>query len=110
MSKYNVGDYIRIKTIDELLKTYQNNIEKYKSIQKQTSFYSSSGLLFTESMLSFCGKAYKVIDKDYYDSEDVRIRANDRGIIGYYCISPEWISQEIRMDFDIDKEKILSMI
>lgn len=32
MSKYSAGDYIRIKTIDELLETYQNNMEKYESI------------------------------------------------------------------------------
>ena len=110
MSKYNVGDYIRIKTIDELLETYRNNVEEYKSIQKQTSFYSSSGLLFTELMFSFCGKVYKVIDNDYHNSEDARIRVNDRKKLGYYRISPEWISQEIRMDFDIDKEKVLLMI
>lgn len=109
MSKYNVGDYIRIKTIDELLETYRNNIEKYKSIQEQTSFRSSSRILFTESMFSLCGKVYKVIDNDY-PSGDIGIHVSDGKNPGYYCISPEWISREIRMDFDIDKEKILLMI
>lgn len=76
MSKYNVGDYIRIKTIDELLETYRNDIEKYKSIQEQISFRSSSRLLFTKSMFSFCGKTYKVVDNDYY-IENARIRVDD---------------------------------
>lgn len=109
MSKYNVGDYIRIKTIDELLETYRNNIEKYKSIQEQTSFRSSSRILFTESMFSFCGKAYKVIGDDYFNG-NVRIRVDDGKKPGNYLISPEWISREIGLDFDIDKEKILLMI
>lgn len=109
MSKYSAGDYIQIKTIDELLETYQNNMEKYESIQKQTSFHSSSGLLFTENMFSFCGKAYEVVDKDYYN-EDTRIRVYNKRKIGYYRISPEWISQAKEMDFNIDKEKILSII
>lgn len=109
MSKYNVGDYIRIKTIDELLETYRNNIEKYKSIQEQTSFRSSSKVLFTKDMFSFCGKIYKVTDNGY-STGDIGIYVGDGKKPGYYCISPEWISRETRMDFDIDKEKILLMI
>lgn len=109
MSKYNVGDYIRIKTIDELLETYQNDMKKYKSIQEQTSFRSRSGLLFIESMFSLCGKVYKSIDNDY-SNEDIRIRVDDKRKFNYYRISPEWISQAKEMDFNIDKEKILSII
>lgn len=109
MSKYNVGDYIRIKTIDELLETYQDMESKCEAIQKQTSFRSRSGLLFIESMFSLCGKVYKSIDNDY-SNEDIRIRVDDKRKFNYYRISPEWISQAKEMDFNIDKEKILSII
>ena len=108
MSKYNVGDYIRIKTIDELLETYQNDMKKYKSIQEQTDFRSSSRVLFTEDMFSFCGKAYEVVDNDY-PTGDIGIHVGDGEKVGYYCISPEWISDK-DVEFRIDKEKVLLLI
>ena len=76
MSKYNVGDYIRIKTIDELLETYQNNMKKYKSVQERTCFRSSSRVLFTEDMFSFCGKTYKVTSNGYHTG-DLGIHVDD---------------------------------
>lgn len=106
MSKYNVGDYIRIKTIDELLETYQNDMKKYKSIRKQTSFRSSLGLLFTESMFSLCGKVYKSTDNDYFN-ENIMIYIDDER--KYYLISSEWISDK-DVEFSIDKEKVLLLI
>lgn len=110
MSKYNIGDYIQIKTIDELLKTYQDMESKCEAIRKQTSFRSRSGLLFIESMFSLCGKVYKCIDNDYFN-EDIRIRVDDKRKFGhYYRISPEWISEAKDIEFSIDKEKVLLLI
>lgn len=60
-------------------------------------------------MFSFCGKAYEVVDEDYYN-EDTMICVYNKRKIGCYRISPEWISQAKEMDFNIDKEKILSII
>lgn len=107
MSKYSAGDYIQIKTIDELLETYQDMESKCEAIRKLTSFRSSSGLLFTESMFSLCGKVYKSIDNDYF-TKNIRIYIDDER--KYYLISPEWISQAKEMDFNIDKEKVLLLI
>lgn len=109
MSKYNTGDYIQIKIIDELLKTYQGMESECEAIRKQTSFRSRSGLLFIESMFSLCGKVYKCIDNDYFNG-DTRICVGDKRKFHYYRISPEWIKQAKEMDFNIDKEKILSII
>lgn len=106
MSKYSAGDYIQIKAIDELLETYQGKGSKCEAIRKRTYFRSSSGLLFTESMFSLCGKAYKSTDNDYFNG-NIMIYIDDER--KYYLISSEWISDK-DVEFSIDKEKVLLLI
>lgn len=50
------------------------------------------------------------VNGNLFRIKNVRIRVDDGKKPGNYLISPEWISREIGLDFDIDKEKILLMI
>lgn len=105
MRKYNIGDYIRIKTIDELLETYQDMKLIRKVILSRGTFNSTTSVSFIPSMYQLCGKSVRV-HSVYKIGEDVRVNECGR----YYRISPEWISQAKEMDFNIDKEKVLLLI
>lgn len=105
MSKYSAGDYIRIKTIDELLETYHKQPKIAKAINDHTEFVSK-GQIFTRGMYSYCGKSFEV---ERVVVGGLVVRVPDNRYIRHIHLNHEWISNK-DVEFSIDKEKVLLLI
>lgn len=105
MDKIKKGDWVEIKSVDELLETYHKQPEIAKAINDRTDFISK-GQIFTRGMYSCCGKSFEV-ERVVVGGLVVRVPGN--GYIRHIHLNHEWISDK-DVEFSIDKEKVLLLI
>lgn len=105
MDKIKKGDWVKIKTVGELLETYHKQPEIAKAINDRTDFISK-GRLFTRGMYSCCGKSFEV---ERVVVGGLVVRVPDNRYIRYIRLNHEWISDK-DIEFSIDKEKVLLLI
>lgn len=105
MDKIKKGDWVKIKTVGELLETYHKQPEIAKAINDRTDFISK-GRLFTRGMYSCCGKSFEV---ERVVVGGLVVRVPDNRCIRYIRLNHEWISDK-DIEFSIDKEKVLLLI
>lgn len=100
---FRAGDWVRLKTVDELIGTYRDK-RIIEAIHHRNHF-SNLGINFITEMYRLCGTPVKIV-KIYGDNS---MLINGSGY-GYYVI-PEWLVTEgENADFSIDKKEVLSLI
>lgn len=99
---YRVGDWVRLKTVDELIGTYRD--KRIIEAIHHRSFFEDFGITFVPSMYRLCGTPVKIV-RIYGES----ILVNS---FGYkYRVIPEWLVAEgENANFSIDKKEVLSLI
>lgn len=105
MDKIKKGDWVKIKSVGELLKTYYKQPEIAKAINDRTEFVSK-GQVFTRGMYSCCGRPVEV---ERVTIGGLVVRAPGDVYIRHIYLNHEWISDK-DVEFSIDKEKILLLI
>lgn len=99
---YKIGDTIRLKTEEELLKFYKSKgIDKVCSIILARRMFSIDGYFFTKSMYRFCGQEFTVgrIEKNG--------RMYTKELPQMYLIA-DWCKKPI--DIIIDTERVNALI
>lgn len=105
MNKIKKGDWVKVKTVDELLETYYEQPEIAKAISN-SDYFISNGQIFRHRMYSYCGKSVKV---ERITVGGLVVRVSGDGYIRHIHLRHEWISDK-DIEFSIDKEIVLSMI
>lgn len=99
---YRVGDWVRLKTVDELIGTYRD--KRIIEAIHNRSFFENFGITFVPGMYCLCGTPVKIV-RIY----KISMLVNGSGYI--WRVIPEWlIAEEENTDFSIDKKEVLSLI
>lgn len=100
---YRVGDWVRFKTIDELIDTYCDKTIIEAILHRR--YFRSFGLTFVSGMYRFCGRTVKI--EGIYGDKSILVNGS-----GYkYRVIPEWlVADGENTDFNINEKEILSLI
>lgn len=100
---YRVGDWVRFKTVDELIGTYRDK-RIIKAIHHR-DFFENFGITFIPRMYHLCGTPVKIEEIYEYGSMLVN------GFGHKYRAIPEWlVADKENADFNIDEKEILLLI
>ena len=100
---YRVGDWVRFKTVDELIGTYRDK-RIIKAIHHR-DFFENFGITFIPRMYHLCGTPVKIEEIYEYGSMLVNSFGHK------YCAIPEWlVTDEENADFNINEKEILLLI
>jgi hypothetical protein len=61
MTKYKVGDTIKLKTLEKLLLEKQNHLKE--NIEEEGGFHLKSGLFINKDMFKFLGNSFSIKSK-----------------------------------------------
>ena len=99
---YRVGDWVRFKTVDELIGTYRD--KRIIEAIHHRNFFGNFRITFVPGMYRLCGAPVK-IEEIYEHSMLVN------GFGHKYHVIPEWlVADKENADFNIDEKEILSLI
>lgn len=100
---YRVGDWVRLKTVDELIKTYRD--KRIIEAIHHRNFFENFGITFIPRMYHLCGAPVKI--EEIYENKSMLV--NNLG--HKYCVIPEWlVADKENTDFNINEKEILSLI
>lgn len=99
---YKVGDWVRFKTVDELIGTYRDK-RIIKAIHHR-DFFENFGITFIPRMYHLCGAPVKI--------EEIFGHSMLVNSLGHkYHVIPEWlVADKENADFNINEKEILSLI
>lgn len=97
---FRAGDWVRFKTIDELIGTYRDK-RTIEAIHRRSPF-EDFGITFVPGMYRFCGTPVKIVGT--YGDKSMLVNGS-----GYrYRVIPEWLVAEgENADFSINKKEDL---
>ena len=100
---YRVGDWVRFKTVDELIETYCD--KRINEAIHHRNFFEDSGITFVPGMYRFCGTKMKI--EGIYRDKSMLVN----GYGHKYRVVPEWlVADKENTDFNINEKEILSLI
>lgn len=100
---YRVGDWVRFKTVDELVGTYRDK-RIIEAIHRRY-FFENLGITFVPGMYRLCGTPVKI--EEIYEHGSMLVN----GFGHKYRAIPEWlVTDEENADFNINEKEILSLI
>lgn len=99
---YRIGDWVRFKTVDELIGTYRDK-RIIEAIHRR-NFFENFGITFVPGMYRLCGTPVKIEEIHEYS-----MLVNGFG--HKYRVIPEWlVADEENANFNINEKEILSLI
>lgn len=110
--RFKIGDWVKVKTLDEMLEVYKENIYICKAIIEKRGFcvslYNES---FDRKMYPYLGKIYQIVDIDEYTTyQDVYLQSAGEPFAEPYYFNAKWLNK-FANDFEIiDRDRLEDLI
>lgn len=110
--RFKIGDWVKVKTLDEMLEVYKENTDICKAIIEKRDF--NAGLLsecFDRKMYSFLGKTYQIADIDECIAyQKVYLQGFGEPFTEPYFFNAKWLNK-FANDFEIiDRDRLEDLI
>lgn len=110
--RFEIGDWVKVKTLDEMLEVYKENADICKAIIEKRYFsVGRSGDRFYKKMYPFLGKAYQIADIDGGIAfQKVYLQSFGEPYAEPYRFNAKWLNKFVD-DFEIiDRDRLEDLI
>lgn len=109
--RFKIGDWVKVKTLDEILEVYKENAVICKAIIEKRDFSGNPVEGFSRKMYPFLGKVYQVTDTDEFITyQKVYLQSAGEPFIERYYFNAKWLNK-FSNDFEIiDRDRLEDLI
>lgn len=109
--RFKIGDWVKVKTLDEMLEVYKENAVICKAIIEKRDFSVNPVEAFSRKMYPFLGKVYQVTDTDEFITyQKVYLQSAGEPFIERYYFNAKWLNK-FSNDFEIiDRDRLEDLI
>lgn len=110
--RFEIGDWVKVKTLDEMLEVYKENADICKAIIEKRDFtVGRSGDRFYKKMYPFLGKAYQIADIDGGIAfQKVYLQTFGEPYAEPYRFNAKWLNKFVDDFKIIDRDKLEDLI
>ena len=110
--RFEIGDWVKVKTLDEMLEVYRKNTDICKAIIEKRDFNAGlSSECFDRKMYPFLGKVYQIADIDGCIAyQKVYLQSFGKPFTEPYFFNAKWLNK-FANDFEIiDRDRLEDLI
>lgn len=110
--RFEIGDWVKVKTLDEMLEVYKKNTDICKAIIEKRDFNAGlSSECFDRKMYPFLGKVYQIADIDGCIAyQKVYLQSFGKPFTEPYFFNAKWLNK-FANDFEIiDRDRLEDLI
>lgn len=110
--RFEIGDWVKVKTLDEMLEVYKKNTDICKAIIEKRDFNAGlSSECFDRKMYPFLGKVYQIVDTDECIAyQRVYFQSFGKSFTEPFYFNAKWLNK-LANDFEIiDRDRLEDLI